>query len=80
MKKTLAWFGAAFLAASLAACGGGSKPAETTPPTDTQMQMADAGMGGEMGTGMEGDTGTGNPCGASGTGTPATGNPCSTPK
>jgi hypothetical protein len=45
MKKTLVWFGAAFLAASIAACGGGSKKEETTPvaPAGDMGAMPDAG-------------------------------------
>jgi len=72
-KKTLAWFGAAFLAVSLAACGGGSKPAETTPPTEQPGASPDAGAMAPEG------TATGNPC-STGTGTPTTGNPCTAPK
>jgi hypothetical protein len=70
MKKTLVWFGAAFLAAGIAACGGGSKKEETTPMVPASEVLPDAGpMEGAPPTGM-----TGNPCGGA---APAAGNPCS---
>jgi hypothetical protein len=74
MKKTLVWFGTAFLAVGIAACGGRSKTEDTTPMQPTVETGAEGGL-------MEGtapDEGSmGNPCGTEGS-APA-GNPCSTP-
>jgi hypothetical protein len=78
MKKTLVWFGAAFLAIGFAACGGGSKKEETTPVAPAgEGMMADAGMMAPEGTTptTPPQAMTGNPCGAEKTA--ATGNPCS---
>ena len=72
MKKTLVWFGAAFLAVGFAvACGGGAKKEETTPVTPAPEMSADAGAAAPEGTAPTGMTG--NPCG----GAVAGGNPCS---
>jgi hypothetical protein len=72
-KKTLAWICGAFLAATLAACGGKSKSEGTTPTTPPAAGASDAGPAGGAEPPKSGMLG--NPCGGE-TAVAVAGNPC----